>query len=373
MYSGIVTLKVDLIPPGLLKCCHSDKETCMLAVVVKEFNKFALEDVAKPVIETPSDVIVRVTATALCSSDLKLIKGHFPVKLPFIPGHEFVGVVESAGSAVTMYKPGSRVAAPPSPYCGICDHCRQGLYCQCLNIPDIFGAGGSLPGGLAEYVRVPSADYCLVPVPDHLSDEQAVLVGDMLNTAYFAVEQCGLKPGSSLAVFGAGPVGLCAVHIARLFSPSQIFLIDSLENRLALGRKMGATHTLNFKEMDVVSEIMELTRNRGVNGAVDAVGGDAATLKNMARVVGAGGTISIVGLFSGKAEFPVAALLMKNITVKLGLGNFTNIRPIMSLVAAGMLDPLPLITHRMPMRHFEQAYAIFDEKRDNAVKVVLTN
>jgi 2-desacetyl-2-hydroxyethyl bacteriochlorophyllide A dehydrogenase len=344
----------------------------VLAAVVKGVKQIALEEVPKPVLQKPTDVIVRVTATAICTSDVHIVEGYFPPSPPFVIGHEFIGVVEETGGAITGFKPGDRVAVPPAPYCGVCDNCRKGHYGQCLSSA-IFGSGanwGNLPGGLAEYVRVPHADSCMVRIPGRISDDQAIFVGDMLATGYFAIDNCALKPGDTVAVFGAGPVGLCAVHTARLLSPDLIILVDIMDNRLETGKEMGATHTINSSREDAIAKIMELTGGLGVSAAVEAIG-NPATVNAAAQVVGVGGVLSIVGLFPGNIEFPAQTLLMKNVTTRIGLAALGNMSRLLNLIAAGKLDTSPLITHRMPLKDFDKAYEIFEGKKENVVKVVL--
>ncbi len=344
----------------------------MLAAVMKGVGQVALEDVPEPAVQKPTDVIVGVTATTICTSDVHIVDGYFPPSPPFILGHEFIGVVRAAGGAVTRFKEGDRVAVPPVPFCGACDNCRAGKYGQCMHAAP-FGSGatwGDIPGGLAGYVRVPHADSCMMKIPDQITDEQSLFVGDMLTTGYFAADNCALKPGDTLAVFGAGPVGLCAVHAARLSGLSRVILIDMLENRLELGLKMGATDIINAAEEDVLPRIMELTGGRGVNAAIEAVGHPAA-VSAAAQSLGVGGVLSVVGLFPGNIDFPIQTLLMKNATMKIGLASLDNMRRLMTLVEAGKLDATPLITHQMPLADFERAYDTFKKKEDNIVKVVL--
>lgn len=344
----------------------------MLAAVVKGIKQVSLEEMPKPILQNPTDVILKVTATAICTSDVHIIDGYFPPSSPFIIGHEFIGIVEEIGEAVKMVKPGERVAAPPAPYCGICENCRKGQFGQCLNSA-IFGSGsswGNLPGGMAEFVRIPHADVSLVRIPDEISDEQAIFVGDMLSTGYFASDNCALKPGDAVAIFGAGPVGLCAVQTARLFAPSKIILVDIMPNRLQTGLTMGATHVINSLEQDAVTQIMEITNGQGVNAAVEAIG-HPATVNTAAQVIGVGGILSIVGLFPGNIDFPIQTLLMKNITVKVGLASLGNMRRLMGLITAEKLDTSLLITHRMPLKDFDKAYGIFERKEEKVIKIIL--
>ena len=345
----------------------------MLAAVLKEAHQIGLEEVPKPVLLNDSDVILKVTATTICSSDVHFWEGHLPPSPPFIIGHEFAGIVEEAGNAVKTLKPGDRVAVPAYPFCGICDNCREGLTGWCLNSA-LLGSGesfGNLPGGLAEFVRVPHADSCFVKIPDEISDDQAIFVGDMLATGYFAVDNCSLNLGDTVAVFGAGPVGLCAVHIARLHSPSKIILVGRRSNRLQTGLKMGATHIIDAAEPDSAAQVMEITNGQGVNAAIEAVG-LAETINTAAEVIKKGGTLSVVGFFPpGNIDFPMNTLLFKNATVKMGMTPQDNMRMLMGLLVDGKLDTSPLITHRMPFKEFEKAFTIFAEKQENVIKIIL--
>lgn len=344
----------------------------MLAAVLNG-NRVTLEEVPKPVLQKDTDVILKVTATAICTSDVHFTEGYLPPCPPFIIGHEFTGIIEEAGSAVKLFQPGDRVVAPAYPYCGSCDNCRKGISGLCPN-GALFGSGesfGNLPGGLAEFVRVPIADSCLVKIPDEVSDDQAVFVGDMLATGYFGVVNCSLKPGDTVAILGAGTVGLCAVHTARLFSPSKIILVDVISSRLQTGLKMGATHIINSAEENPVARIMELTDGQGVNAAIEAVG-IPATVNTGAQVVGLGGILSIIGFFPpGNMDFSMQTVLMKNLTVKAGLTPSDNMRTLMGLISEGKIDTSHLITHRMPFKEFEKAFNIFAKKQENVIKIIL--
>jgi alcohol dehydrogenase len=350
------------------------KETVhMLAAVLKGIHQVGLEEVPKPVLQKDTDVILKVTATAICTSEVHYAEGYLPPCPPFIIGHEFVGIIEEVGGAVKLFKPGDRVDVASYPYCGICEHCRKGITGLCPN-GALLGSGenfGNLPGGLAEYVRVPLADSSLVKIPDEVSDEEAVFVGDMLATGYFGISNCSLKPGDTVAIIGAGPVGLCAVQAATLYSPSKIILIDLVPYRLEIGLKMGATHIVNAAEQDPVERVMELTDGKGVDAAVEAVG-LPTTVNTAGQVVGLGGILSIVGFPpGGNFDFPLQSLLMKNITVKMGLTPQHNMRILMELVAEKKLDVTPLITHRMPFKEFDKAFKMFAEKQGNCIKVIL--
>lgn len=345
----------------------------MLAAVLKGPHQIGLEEVPKPVLLNDSDIILKVTAAAICSSDVHYWQGYLPPCPPFIIGHEFVGIVEEAGNAVKTLRPGDRVAVPCYPYCGICDNCRNGLTGWCLNSA-VFGSGesfGNLPGGLAELVRVPHVDSCLVKIPDEMSDEQAIFVGDMLATGYFGAYNCSLKPGDTVAVLGAGPVGLCAVHMARLYSPSKIILIGRRSNRLQTGLKMGATHIIDAAEPHPENQVMEITNGQGVNAAIEAVG-LAESINTAAQVIKKGGVLSTVGFFPpGNIDFPMQTCQFKNVTIKVGMTPQDNMQRLMGLISDGKLDTSPLITHRMAFKEFDKAFTIMAEKQENVIKIIL--
>ena len=290
----------------------------MRAAVLSGMHDVGLQDVPKPTLINDTDALIRVTATMICTSDVHFAEGLMPPGPPFVIGHEFVGVVEEVGSAVTTLKPGDRVVAPPYPFCNACDMCRSGNNGRCPN-GALFGSGegwGNMAGGLAEFVRAPLADTVLFKIPDDVSDERAVFVSDMLATGYFGVVNAGLKPQQTLAVIGAGPVGLCAVQTARLYSPSQIILVGRRANRLENGRKMGATDVIDTATQDPVEEIMRLTDGQGVDAVIEAVG-SSDSLTTAAELLRIGGTLSIVGFPPpGEVPFPLQSLVFKNITVQ---------------------------------------------------------
>lgn len=262
---------------------------------------------------------------------------------------------------------------PPVSYCGHCANCEDGHNGFCFN-SGLFGSGatfGDLPGGMAEYVRVPNAETGLVKLPDDVSDEQAVLTADMLLTGFYAIREAGIQPGDTLAVVGAGPVGLSAVHVARLYSPTKIILIGRRANRLKTGIEMGATHTIDSDAGDVVAQVKELTGGLGVTAVVETAG-NPASVKTAAQVVKLDGTMSLVGAYPNDTfEFPMQTVNLRSLKIMGGLTDVTNMALVIGLVRAGMLDPTPLVTHRMPLSEIEKAFTIFAEKREDALKIIL--
>ncbi|MGE5454714.1 MAG: zinc-dependent alcohol dehydrogenase, partial [Methylocystaceae bacterium] len=333
----------------------------------------SLEETAKPTLENAGDVIVKVTAAAICASDIHLWKGEVPSVPNYILGHEFIGVIDEAGSGVKHFPPGTRVAVPAIPFCGTCAACQEGEYFRCRE-SHMFGwrtPKANLPGGQAEYVRVPYADHCLVPIPETVTDKQALLTGDILSTAYFGIINGKLEPGQDIAIFGAGPVGLCAVACARLFSPARIILIDLEDNRLEMGKRLGATHTLNPSQDDVLPAIKAITGKRGVDVSLDAVG-IPSTLDDSIKATTPGGIISNVGLGPSAFKVNMGLMFMKNLTYKTGFVNLNQMQRLMKLIASGQLDVTPIITHLMPLDDIIAGYQMFAERADNCIKILIT-
>lgn len=346
----------------------------MKALFLRENKQLSLEETESPVIRDDGDIIVRVTASSICGSDIHFWKGSLPVVPDFILGHEFVGVVEEAGRGVRRFKPGDRVSVPANPYCGVCSKCKEGRVYAC-RLNAMFGGGkltGDLPGAQAEYVRVPAADACVVPIPDHVSDKAALLVGDVLSTGHFAVLNGSPRPGDDIAIFGAGPVGLCALASAALFSPARIFLVDVEDYRLEMGRRLGATHVFNAKEVGAAKEIKAITGGRGVDLAIDAVG-QPSILNECISCTTKGGVISLVGIGAPMVDFPVGKFLLKNLTLKAGLVPLTQMDRLMKLIAEDRLDVTPLITHEIKLSDILEGYRIFGNREDNCIKVMVVS
>ncbi|MGS0765395.1 zinc-binding dehydrogenase [Syntrophomonas curvata] len=345
----------------------------MKALFLREHQVLSLEDTPEPRLINTTDVIVRVTASSICGSDIHFWKGHFPSIPNFILGHEFVGVISETGKDVEAFRVGERVAVPAGPFCGICPNCAAGKVYNCLAVQGMFGAGkakGNLPGAQSHYVRVPHADACLAKIPDTVSDREALLVGDVLSTGYFAVENGSPPPGARVAVFGAGPVGLCAVACAQLFSPVQLFLIDIEDYRLQHGRKLGATHLLNPNRVNVIKEIKGLTDGNGVELTIDAAG-IPQTLNQCITCTTPGGTISVVGIGTPASEFPMMKFMFKNLTMRGGLVPLTQMKRLLTLIEAKRLDVSSLITHTVKLDNIIEGYHLFANKEDNCVKVMV--
>jgi threonine dehydrogenase-like Zn-dependent dehydrogenase len=286
-------------------------------------------------------------------------------------GHEFVGVVEDVGTEVKRFKPGDRVVPSFFTSCGVCALCRKGWFNQCVD-KATFGHGeqfGNLGGGQSEYVVVPLADHSMESIPDGLTDEQAIFVGDILATGFFGAERAEIKPGDSVAVIGAGPVGLMATMCAQLFGPAQVFVVDMVDARLETAQELGGI-PINAKEVRPIDAIKERTAGLGADASIECVGLLSA-VDTAIRSVRGGGTISMVGFPSAATgDFPYARVWAKSLTFRAGWCNVqAYMRPLLDLIAAGRLKPESIISHRMKLDEAEEAYRIFDARE--ATKIVL--
>ena len=329
-------------------------------------------DVPKPSVKDSSDALVRITLGAVCGSDLHILHGHSPVNQGAVLGHEFVGVVEEVGPEVRRFKPGDRVVSSFFTACGHCTLCRKGWFNQCVD-KGTFGHGeyfGGLGGGQAEYVVVPLAHHSMEKIPEGMSDEQAIFVGDILATGYFAAERAEIKPGDTVAVIGAGPVGLMATMCAQLFGPARVYVIDMVDSRLEIAQELGGI-PINAKEVHPVQAIQGYTDGLGADSSIEAVGLLSA-VDTAIQCVRGGGTISMVGVPSAvQGDFPYLSVWMKSLTFRAGWCNVqAYMRPLLDLIAAGRLHPEKIISHRMKLAEAEEAYRIFDARQ--ATKIVLT-
>ena len=329
-------------------------------------------DVPKPAITGLRDALVRVTLGAVCGSDLHILHGHTPMNVGAVLGHEFVGVVEDVGPEVRRFQAGDRVVSSFFTSCGHCALCRKGWFNQCVE-KGTFGHGeyfGGLGGGQAEFVVVPNADNTMEPIPTGMTDEQAIFVGDILATGFFAAERAEIKPGDVTAVIGAGPVGLMATMCAQLFGPARVFVIDMVDPRLEVAKQLGGI-PINSKKADPVQAIGQATGGVGADSSIECVGlmpaVDAAI-----HVVRGGGTISMVGVPSATTgDFPYVRVWLKALTFRAGWANVQKyMRPLLELISAGRLRPDSIISHRMKLDDAEEAYRIFDAR--DATKIVIT-
>jgi alcohol dehydrogenase len=351
----------------------------MRAVVYEGPDDLRLEEVAEPPLQDSEDAIVRVTTASICGSDLHVLHGLMPnMRAGTIVGHEFTGVVHAVGPAVTRFRTGDRVVGPAAVWCGRCRPCLSGLYGAC-EWGGVFGSGplfGNLEGAQADYVRVPFSDVTLRPIPEGLTDEQVIFAGDILPTAYSAVTGLnprgrGVQAGDSVVVFGAGPVGLCAVACARLFDPSRIIVVDMEPYRLAMAARLGADRVVDASTEDVRAVIREATEGWGADCAVEAVGRQE-TLNDAVAVAAPGGCVSVVGVFQRPVSVNAPRLMAKNVSLTMGMGDLGRIAELVDLIQTGRLDLTPIITHRMSLDEAVGAYETFDKRTDGAIKILLT-
>jgi alcohol dehydrogenase len=344
------------------------KDPGMRALVCEELGRIAVREVEEPRLEDPTDVVVRVTTTTVCGSDVALVHGHIPAEPGFVLGHEYVGVVEQVGDGVRRLTVGQRVVGPAAPYCGTCPTCAAGHIQRCER-GGVLGSGpswGGLGGTMAERLRVPHADRDLVAVPDTLTDEQVLFAGDILPTGWSAVTWTGIGPGDALVVVGAGPVGLAAVLAARLRGPRALVVVDPLPERRDLATALGATAVLDPHTDDVAAAVGDLTAG-GPEGVVEAAG-RPETVVQATRLVRVGGTVAVVGIPPGPVELPIPELLMRNVTLRQGLGHLGDMGRLVELLRVGRLDATPLITHRYGADGLEQAFHDFEKQADGIIK-----
>ena len=342
----------------------------MHAVTFQAPGQVRLEERPDPTLSAPDDAVVRIQATGVCGSDLHIYHGRVAIEPGFTIGHEYVGTVIEAGDAVHTVSVGDRVLGCFASACGTCFFCRHGNFHKCED-SRTFGHGatlGSLQGTQAERALIPHANLTLRRVPEGLSDEVALFAGDVMGTGYHAVINAGLRPGQSVAVLGLGPVGLCAVQVARVAGAASVLAIDSVEDRLAMAARFGA-QPVHLTEQDPRAEIKAATEGRGVDVAVDAVG-DPRALDLAIRLASKCGVISVVGVYAERAEVHAGLIWIKALTLRTGHANvIAHLDPVLALMASGALDPSPLVTHHMPLADAPEAYALYD--RHEALKIVL--
>ena len=373
----------------------------MKAIVYEGVKDVRVKDVKDPAIEKEDDIIVKVTSTAICGSDLHLIHGREPAMYPgYVLGHETMGIVEEAGKGVTRVKKGDRVIVPFPVACGHCCYCEHEEFSQCDNsnpngeAGGLFGysdAYGGYAGGQAEYLRVPYANVGPVVVPEELSDEQVLFLTDILPTSRWGTEIGGVKPGDTVVVLGCGPVGLLTIKWCLFLGAKRVIAVDCVDYRLDHARSYGV-EVLNFEDYDNTGmEIKELTHG-GADVVIDCVGMDGkmsrmekveAALKMQAgsksaieissEAVRKCGTVAMLGVYGGRYNmFPLGNFFARNITLRMGQCPAQRyVRPILELIQQGKFDATDIITHRLSLSEGEHAYTIFDRKEDNCIKVVL--
>ena len=345
----------------------------MKALVYHGPGSKALEHRPKPTLAEPDDAIVRIVKTTICGTDLHILKGDVPSCEPGrILGHEGVGIVDSVGPACTLVAPGDRVLISCISSCGKCDYCRKSMYSHCRSGGWVLGH--TIDGTQAEFVRIPHADTSLYKLPSDIDEEAAVLLSDILPTGF----ECGVLngkvrgPGQSVAIVGAGPIGLATLMTAKFYSPSQLIVIDVDDNRLAAASGLGATATINSLNENAVSRVKALTADTGADTVVEAVG-IPATFELCQDLVAPGGTIANVGVHGHKADLHLERLWSHNIAITTRLVDTETTAMLLKAVASRTLDPKPLITHRFSLDNVLDAYDVFSRAAETkALKVVIS-
>ncbi|MBJ8346995.1 zinc-dependent alcohol dehydrogenase family protein [Antrihabitans sp. YC2-6] len=344
----------------------------MHALVFHGPGKKAWEEVPDPRIQSPTDAIIRVDAVTICGTDLHILKGDVPEVTPGrVLGHEAVGTVTAVGDAVQNVKVGDHVLVSCITSCGACRFCREGSYGQCL------GGGGWILGHLidgtqAELVRVPFADNSTHPVPPGLSDEQMLMLADILPTSHeVGVLNGKVRPGDVVAIVGAGPIGLAAIMTARLYSPSHIIAIDVAESRLAAAKSAGADIIVNSLNENVLDIVRGLTDGLGADVTMEAVG-IPETFELAVDLVRPGGHVANIGVHGAPATLHLERIWIKNLTITTGLVDTNSTPTLIKLLASGQVDASPIVTHRFGLDEFEDAYDVFARAGETgALKVVL--
>ncbi len=343
----------------------------MRAVTFQAPGAVSVEERPEPELLDDDDAIVRIEATGVCGSDLHIYHGRVKIEPGFTIGHEYVGEVVAVGERVATVAVGDRVLGCFHTACGTCWFCRRELYHRCEH-SRTFGHGatlGSLPGTQAELALVPHADVILRKVPAGMSADVALFAGDVMGTGFHAVADAGVRPGDAVAVLGLGPVGLCAVQAARATGAAHVLAVDSVPERLAMAESFGAL-PVHLSEQDVKAVVRDATDGRGVDACIDAVG-DPRALEMAIRLARAGGSVQCIGVYAERAEVHMGLLWLKSLTLRGGQANVVrHVDRVLAMLAAGVLDPSPLVSRHMPLDEAPEAYAVYD--RREALKIVLT-
>jgi S-(hydroxymethyl)glutathione dehydrogenase/alcohol dehydrogenase len=383
----------------------------MKAAVFHKMGDISVDNVDDPVIEKADDIIVRITSTAICGSDLHIYDGYVPQARDMVLGHEFMGIVEETGSGVTRVRKGDRVVVPFTIACGQCFYCSQGYHPNCIHtnvdhygprgdLLDSKGGGmfgytdlyGGYNGGQAQYVRVPKANAGPKIIPDGLEDEQVLFLTDIFPTGWSAVKWGKVKPGDTVVIFGSGPVGLMAQKAAWLHGAERVIAVDPLEYRLEKARRVNKVDTINANDDDLIEKIYQMTKGRGADVAIDAVGmeanrtflekakavinvekGTSKVIELCTEAVRRSGTIAVVGVYASPYDnFPIHRIFDKGLIMQFGQAQtHLYIDQCFELVRSGKVILDDIITHWLPLSKAPEAYDMFKNKTDDCVKVVL--
>ena len=343
----------------------------MKALVYLGINRKSLEQRPKPEIAAPTDAIVKVSKTTICGTDLHILKGDLPSCQPGrILGHEGVGVVDTVGPGVATFKPGDHVLISCISACGKCAYCRKLMYSHCTTGGWILG--NTIDGTQAEFVRIPYADTSLYRIPEKADEEALVMLSDILPTGF----ECGVlngkvQPGSTVAIVGAGPIGLAALLTAQFYSPAEIIMIDLDDNRLEVAQRFGATTVINSSDGKAQEKVLKLTDQRGADTVIEAVG-IPATFELCQKLVAPGGTIANIGVHGKKVDLHLETLWSRNITITTRLVDTVSTPMLLNVVRSNKIDPKLLITHHFKLDQIIDAYETFaNAAKTKALKVII--
>lgn len=345
----------------------------MKALVYQGPNKICLEDRPKPTIENPTDCIVRITSTTICGTDLHILKGDVStVESGRILGHEGVGVIEAVGNAVSNFRINDKVLISCITSCGKCQFCKNKMYSHC----EMGGwlLGNKINGTQAEYVRIPFADTSLHPLPAGVDEESIVMFSDVLPTGFeTGVLNGQIKLGDTVAIIGAGPIGLATLLTAQFYSPAEIIMVDLDDYRLEVAKRLGASKIINDRDNGAVKSILEMTKQKGVDVAVEAVG-TPESFNTCQSIIGPGGHIANIGVHGKSVSLHLEKLWDKNITLTTALVDTFTIPTLLKIFVNGKLDPSHLITHHFDLNEILKAYELFgDSTKQHSLKVILKN
>ena len=340
-------------------------------------NDIRVEEVPRPIAGV-GEAVIRITLTTICGTDLHILRGEYPVRPGLVIGHEPVGVIEELGEGVTGYKIGDRVLVGAITPCGQCRACLSGQWAQCGHGEGVEAIGGwrfgnTINGAQAEYLLVPNAQANLAKIPDQLSDEQVVLLADIASTGFSGAESANIRIGDTVVVFAQGPIGLCATAGAKLMGASFIIGVESDPVRMEMSMRMGADVVLDPKQMNVVEEVKRFTSG-GADVTIEALG-IQETFENCLRCLRPGGTLSSLGVYSGKLQVPYDAFAAGigdyRIVTTLCPGGKERMRRLMAIVQSKRFDPTPLLTHNFSLDQIVEAYDLFGSRRDGVLKVAI--
>jgi len=370
-------MKTLLEEPATRPFIRRESKPTMRANVFHGPNNIQVEEVARPQAGA-GEAIIRITLTTICGTDLHILRGEYTVKPGLVIGHEPVGVIEEIGDGVTGYTIGDRVLVGAITPCGQCRACLSAQWAQCGHGEGVEAIGGwrfgnTINGSQAEYLLVPNAQANLAKIPDDLSDEQVVLLADIASTGFSGAESANIRLGDTVVVFAQGPIGLCATAGAKLMGASFIVGVESDPVRMKMSKQMGADVVLDPHAVDLISEIKKLTSG-GADVAIEALG-TQTTFENCLRCLRPGGTLSSLGVYSGKLQVPYDAFAAGigdyKIVTTLCPGGKERMRRLMSLVQSKRFDPTPLITHRFTLDNIVEAYDLFGSRSDGVLKVAV--